>query len=206
MKKFLIITLLIVIIAAAGSIYVFQKRQQATTSTTSQGTDQTTPTPTTVPQELILWQDPNGFTFQYPKDAEVNKHDEDTTNYAHIELTHKNHPGGIIIWAKDTAVLDGAAWVKSEKTLVGGTVFDTTLGGISGKKVLLTTPRKLVVSAIVDSGVVFYVEGAFEDSEYWSKAYDAITTSFSFQAEKPSGQQTVSSEGEGAVDEEEIVE
>jgi hypothetical protein len=45
----------------------------------------------------------------------VDKHDEDQENYAHIEMTHKDQPGTIIIWAKDTTAVDGAGWVKKEK-------------------------------------------------------------------------------------------
>jgi hypothetical protein len=204
MKRLLVVLAVVIIISAAGGgIYILSGKSQ-TPVVSPQGESTVTPTPQTV--EKLTWTDPAGFTFEYPKDITVNKHDEDQVNYAHIELTHKDNPGVIIIWAKDTTAADGAGWVKSEKSLTGGTVFDTSLGGIAGKKVLLTAPKKVVVSAVVDEGVVFYVEGMFDASDYWTKTYDMITASFSFSTEKQQGAGAAGSQDEQSVDEEEVIE
>ncbi len=186
-----------VILVAAG-IYLFGFKRQAVI-VGPEAIVSVSPTPT--PQELLTWTDQAGFTFQYPKDVTVDKHDEDQVNYAHIEMTHKDKMGTIIVWAKDTNAADSAGWVKKEKGLSGGTVFDTVLGGISGKKVLLTTPKKVIVSGVVDEGILFYVEGSFEDSLYWTSAYDTITSSFTFVKEKQTAPV-----GIDPVDEEEVVE
>ena len=202
MKKFrFIIFVIILITALAGGAYTLQQRRVLKVIS-----PEATVTTTPPVGELLTWEDPAGFMFQYPKEAQVNKHDEDSQNYAHIELTQKDNPGTIIVWAKDTNAVDSASWVKAEKSLSGGTVFDTSLAGISGKKVLLTTPKKTVVSGIVDEGVVFYVEGVFDSSEYWTKAYDAITSSFSFSSAKQNAPPQAGAAAEDAVDEEEIIE
>lgn len=200
MKRILMIVAVIVIVAG---VYLFGYKKQASIVTT-ETIISVSPTPT--PQELLTWTDQAGFTFQYPKDVTVDKHDEDQENYAHIEMTHKDQPGTIIIWAKDTTAADSAGWVKKEKSLSGGTVFDTSLGGISGKKVLLSTPKKVIVSGVIDEGVVFYVEGSFQDSPYWTNAYDTITSSFTFVKEKQTAPAGTGAGDGGAVDEEVVVE
>ncbi len=199
MKRILMIIVTILVVAGIfGGVYVFGYKKQVSTVTPA-AVISASPTPT--PQELLTWTDQAGFTFQYPKDVTIDKHDEDQVNYAHIEMTEKDQPGTIIIWAKDTTAVDGAGWVKKEKSLSGGTVFDTSLDGISGKKVLLTTPKKTIVSGVVDEGIVFYVEGSFEDNQYWNNAYDTITSSFTFVKEKQAAPASVD-----PVDEEEVVE
>jgi hypothetical protein len=205
MKKIIFVIILILLVGAIGAgLYMYQQKKQITV-VSPQPVENITPTP--MPLDLVNWKDPAGFTFDYPKDVSVNKHDEDQQNYAHVELTHKDHPGTTIVWAKDTTARDVDSWVKTEKTLAGGTVFDTTLGGLDGKKVLVTTPQRTVVSAVVDEAVVFYVEGVFDESEFWTRAYDAITSSFAFSS---SSQEASTSDagagGEESFDEEEIIE
>lgn len=201
-KNVYIIIALIVFIGVGTGIFVFKKiRSSAVVTPVVSGEV----TPSQAPVELATWTDPAGFTFQYPKSIQVNKHDEDQENYAHVELTQKDYPGTIIVWAKDTTAPDAASWVKGDKAYTGGTVFETTMGGMTGKKVLLTTPKKRIVSGVVDEGVVFYVEGSFEDSDYWKIAYDSVTTSFAFVVDETQGSQGAISGDESAVDEEEVV-
>jgi hypothetical protein len=194
-KRFWIIISILVVGLSVG-MYMLQQRQASSViSPEAESKIATFPQP----QKLLTWVDPAGFTFQYPEGIEINTHDEDSQNYAHVELIEKNNKGSIIIWAKDTTAADSAGWVKAEKSLAGGTVFDTTLGGISGKKILIASPQKSVISGVVDEGIVFYVEGIFDDSDYFIKAFDTITTSFGFSGQAADTQVSV-------VDEEEIIE
>ena len=55
---------------------------------------------TPIPVKLLTWNDPNGFSFQYPEGLVINKHDEDRENYAYLEFTHSAHPGNVIVWGK----------------------------------------------------------------------------------------------------------
>ncbi len=146
-----------------------------------------TPTPTPA-VELTTWNDPAGFSFQYPKDLSVNKHEEDPDNYAHVELTNKAHPGSIIVWASDVS----SAWPPK-----GGTHIDTTLGGIPAKKILIASPSaKLIVGAISD-GLLFKIEGTYADKQYWQPIEDTVIKSFMFV--------TDTSAPVSAADEEEVV-
>jgi hypothetical protein len=106
--------------------------------------------PTPAVEEIALWEDQAGFTFSYPKSLKSNIHEEDTQNYAHIEFTHPDHSGSIIVWAKDTTAVDATAWIKSEKTFVGATILDTTFADMEGKKLLVTNPKRKVITAVVD--------------------------------------------------------
>jgi hypothetical protein len=205
MKKIWVIIFVIIGISLlGGGVYAWKlKRLDKVISPRADGAI-TIPIP--ILQKLLTWDDPAGFTFQYPEGIEINKHDEDQIHYAHVELTEKNNKGSIIVWAKDTVAADSASWVKKEKNLAGGTIFDTTVGGMSGKKILIASPEKKIISGVVDEGIVFYIEGNVDGSEYWTKAYDTIATSFTFSSKKQAD--TISGGGEdtSAVDEEEVIE
>lgn len=204
MKKPIIIVLICVSLLAlgGGSIVFLQKYKKTTTSSPV-----SIISPTLIPEEFVTWTDPAGFSFQYQKGIDINKHDEDQENYAHIELTHKRYPGGsIIVWAKDTSVKDADSWVKKDKVYSGGTFFETTLGGLVGKKILLATPKKRIISGVVDDGVVFYIEGEIAESDYWSRVYESVASSFIFTSVAPQDSTSQPSSEDVAVDEEEVVE
>jgi hypothetical protein len=145
------------------------------------------PTPTSMPIEMTTWTDQAGFTFGYPKDILVNPHEEDTVNYAHVELTHKDHPGKIIVWVKDLPAPDLAGWIKKEKRFTGASVFDTTLGGKPAKKILIADLTKMIVAGAIDNDVLVTVEGELADGDYWSKVHQGIVDSFTLAPAEPSG-------------------
>lgn len=168
--------------------------------------------PTPVPIELAAWTDPAGFTFDYPKDVSVNPHEEDKENYAHVELTHKDHPGRVIVWMKDLPAPDLVTWVKKEKVFIGASVLDTTLGGKPAKKILITDPAKKLVVGAIDNDVLVTVEGELTDEAYWSDIHQKVVGSLVFVSTgaKSSTQTTAPSEisggGGGSVEEEEVLE
>lgn len=199
-KVWIAVIALFVLSGVGGGVYYWQVASKRTAPEVS-----TAAAPTPQPEELAQWKDQAGFSFSYPKSLKSDIHEEDNQNYAHIEFTHPDYPGTIIIWAKDTTAADIATWVKKEKTLAGGTVLDTTLADMDGKKVLLASPKKKVITAVVDEAIVFYVEGEFEDSEFWTKTYDTITSSFAFTPLESAQSQSDGGD-ETAVDEEEVLE
>lgn len=136
----------------------------------------------------MSWKDQAGFTFKYPKDISVNPHEEDKENYAHLELTHPDHPGRVIVWAKDLPAGDLAGWIKKEKRFTGASILDTTLGGKQAKKILFSEPTKMIVVGTIDVEVLVTVEGELIDGNYWSKVQQGIVDSFAFTggAEKSS--------------------
>lgn len=128
--------------------------------------------------KLALWEDPAGFSFSYPEDVKIDPHEEDTENYAHLELTSPNYEGKIFIWVQDTDYTDIEDWVEKEAT-EGAQVFDTELGGEPAKKVAYSEPTKLVTAAI-DIDALVLVEMMPGKEGYWQEIYDQILSSFTF--------------------------
>lgn len=160
--------------------------------------------PTPTPVRLLTWNDPNGFIFQYPEGLSINKHDEDKDNYAHIEFTHPDHPGKLIVWGKDAPsnVTDALSWVKSDPRFLGASILDTEMGGQSAKKVIVpVTPQVLVVGAVYDS-IVWSVEATLEEPEFWTNTLTTVANSFTFVTSKSE----VVGTDDAPVDEEEVVE
>lgn len=182
MKKLWIIIGAVVLLGIAGSgIYVYSHK---TAKVIVPGGDAVTPTPTPI-VDLTTWTDDAGFSFQYPKDLSVNKHEEDNDNYAHVELTSKDHPGKVIVWVKDlpTGVTTLDSWVS--KLYANGTALDTKLGGEPAKKIMTSAPVKMLTTGAISDNLLFYVEGTLTDSEYWSRVHDTITGSFAFIQDTP---------------------
>ncbi|MBI3955989.1 hypothetical protein HY339_01925 [Candidatus Gottesmanbacteria bacterium] len=206
MKKFglpILVGLLIGGIASAGYLWWVRNKPAPVEQSAA---------PTPAPVQLLTWTDPNGFTFQYPEGLNVNRHDEDKENYAHIEFTHPDHPGKIIIWGKDPArgVTDTASWLKNEKRFTGASVLDTQLGGQKAAKVMVEgVTRMLVVGTIYDS-IIWSVEATLDDAQFWTGVHATIVDSFAFVPVKEPGTAASSDPApiveDVAVDEEEVVE
>lgn len=128
---------------------------------------------------LLTWRDPNGFTFQYPDGLTIDSHEEDQENYAHIEFRHPDYPGSVFVWAKDTTAKDVSAWAKTEKRFQNANILDTTFANTPGKKVLIDSPKQIVVGTISDE-IIWTVEAELGDSDYWTKVYETIADSFRF--------------------------
>ncbi len=208
MKKSLVLIIvggLLLGLVGAGAYLYYSKTTGVTTSPT--GTD-VTPVPT---PKLLMWDDPAGFTMQYPEGLTVNKHDEDLVNYAHVELTDSAHPGNVIIWVKDipSGITDTASWGKKASAPASAISFDTSLAGQSAQKILVSSPEKIVSVGVIYDGVLWYIEAKLTDEPYWQSVFDGVIQSFIF---KPTASQaagnTVSSGGanDSAVDEEEVLE
>lgn len=212
-KKWTYLLAIIVGVSIGGlitGIYLWRVRSQPVGETSQAETLRITKPPS-FSQDLATWKDPAGVTFQYPKDLAVDKHDEDQENYAHIELTNKDHPGNVIVWVKDVPVkaYDAAGWVKSERRFTDAPVFDATLSGKLAKRVLVTTPKKMMVTATVSEDLLYMLEASLEDSDYWMKVFDTISKTFTITLEDASSASSTNSDisgGDEAVDEEEVVE
>ncbi len=207
MKKFLYAIVIGVLTGLVGSgLYAYvTKQKRPVVSTTTQQTNTSLSS-----AKLLVWDDPAGFTFQYPEGLSVNKHDEDSENYAHIELTDKNHSGRVVVWAKDipkgVSTID--QWVKKQKEFSGVSVIDTTFLGSPAKKIFLTKPRNTVRIAAIADDLLIIVEADLDD-EFWSGAHDTIVRTLQLKPaeESLSGSGESESTGElGEFGDEEIVE
>ena len=158
------------IILTVGAVAVVRLKKQSVVSPLGE-------TPTQKAQ-LPSWEDPAGFKFSYPDGIKINPHEEDTVNYAHLELTSTDHSGEILIWMKDTNYKDLEDWAKKEAT-GGAQVFDSELGGKTAKKIAYVSPKKLVV-ATIDVDVLVLVEVSLDEEGYWQGVSDQILSSFEF--------------------------
>ena len=158
---------------------------------------------------LVDWEDPAGFKFAYPDVLEIDPHEEDEENYAHLELTSQDHSGSILIWMKDTDYEDLDEWLAGEQ--IETLAFDSELGGESAKKITYNEPRKLI-TAVIDVDVLVLIEVMPEDN-WWEEVANQILDSFEFiplaieQDQTPQPAANNSYTGSGIIEEaEEILE
>jgi len=176
-KIVIIVGVCIGLISLGGILFLNQQRLFSPKKAEKLIEVNVSPTPK---EELLLWDDPAGFSFQYPKGLTVDKHDEDTENYAHVELTSANHKGRVIVWVKDTTATTIVQWLKNEKTLKDAVSVDTTLGGNEAKKVMVKDPIKKQITATLDEDVLVLIEVEFDDEGYWQKVNDEIVGNMTF--------------------------
>jgi len=124
------------------------------------------------------WEDPAGFSFEYPKSLEVDVNPDDTINYANLELTSKQKRGKIIILCNDTKYNSAEEWAKKSDLVKNSTHLETKIAGLTGQKVNLGEGRE--ISAIIDMDKVIYtIEKQPEgEKEYWGQIYTHIIESF----------------------------
>jgi hypothetical protein len=83
LSKRVVLTIVLLFITGGLAIYFFPIN-----NTASEKKSQVVPTtPTPTPVTLLTWIDEAGFSFQYPDGTIVDKHPEDTKNYANLSLT-----------------------------------------------------------------------------------------------------------------------
>jgi len=105
--------------------------------------------PTPTPVVLLTWTDEAGFSFQYPEGTSIDKHPEDTKNYANLTLTLPSRDIVTIIMS-DNTFKDLDTWVGQK------TALDTTLGGQPAKKIFENGQETI---ACIDNGVLVTVTG-----------------------------------------------
>lgn len=135
-------------------------------------TSQTSSPPTSVPTPQIVlktWQDPAGFTFQYPETLTINNHPEDSENYAHLDV------GDLRLLMQDNKFKTIDDWAVTQK----GDAVDDILGGKPAVKVTLSD--KVIVGAI-DNEVLVTIESPPSAAQL----FDQIVSSFEFVYPSPS--------------------
>jgi hypothetical protein len=211
MKKPIVIILLVlcILVLIAVIFIAISKGNQSTINPV--GLQEAKATPTVVPN--LKWDDPTGFTFLYPEFLSLNKHDEDKSNYAHVELSDKESGGSIVVWAKDLPIdkkgktLNTIAdWLKFDPKFLNASSIDTTLGGQNAKKISMPA-TKIQLTATIYDDLLFYIEGSSMSAEM-AKNYDNIAGSFEFKPlpTAASSENQDNSNEQQSVDEEEVVE
>src|SRR4030067_523186 len=128
-KKILIALIVCTVLIASGGLYFGRLLKIGKTKLV----DSQLPTAIPTPVELATWEDQSQFTFQYPKNLNLNSHPEDSENYAHLELTSQGSAGSIILWTKDTKYQTVDDYVKGLKIT---NYIGSQLGDLPAVKVL----------------------------------------------------------------------
>jgi hypothetical protein len=169
-KKWLLLALILGLILVGGGLFlIFNPFNKPSSLISPMGADN---------QEkevaLKVWEDPAGFNFSYFEGIEIDNHEEDEENYAHLELTSQDYPGSILVWVKDKTEKNLDDWVTNQEG--SPQVLDSELGGQPAKKMAFLSPKKMMTVAF-DQEVVIIVE-VFPENEWWDKAYQQVIESF----------------------------
>jgi len=202
-SKALFIGIFAGVILIGGLGYLFFKGRNSSEVTSPIGQSQVEQP--TISPKLLIWNDQAGFTFQYPEGLQIDKHDEDKENYAHIDFTKSGETGGILVMASDTKYKNVDEWVKLDKALTGGLVVDTTLGGKPAKKISFSDSGKVIIGA-VDMQILFTFQ-MIDTGVYWKPVFDKIISTYEFVYPTSIPSAGGSSAGSGEIiEEEEIIE
>lgn len=165
-----------VLLVAAGLLYVFREKLMPGLGekTLPTGSQESTPKYSFTWQ---LWEDPAGFSFEYPKELKLNPHPEDETSYAHLELTSPDQPGTVTITVNDAEYPDIESWMSEDELVKGGSGLDTKVASMAAKKVALGKDRE--ITAFIDwDQVVYVVDATGENRDYWKPIYNHVLDSF----------------------------
>ena len=143
-----------------------------------------------------VWEDPAGFSFEYPKETTINNHPEDKENYAWLELTKEGSKGKIAIFCKDSQHNNIDQWAKKDKEVSAGNSLNTTIASASAKKVALGEGKE--IAAFIDPDAVIYTIKLIPENEtYWQEIYRRILSSFKLIPLEGETQETFSNWMEG---------
>lgn len=121
-KRILIVVGLFILVG--GGLFVLTKRRPVSEKPVTMPPISATPTPVA----LLTWTDEAGFSFQYPEGTAIDKHPEDTKNYANLTLTLPSRTIVNITMSDNT--------YKNLETWVGqNSAVDVTLGGVPAKMI-----------------------------------------------------------------------
>lgn len=175
-KKMWIILALVLLAGGAIMFFVSRPKQVAknTNLIDTATTSSTSPIPT--PVTLVTWEDEAGFSFQYSQGIDINKHAEDTLNYANLTLSDPGKIGSIdIVMSDKNNTMD--KWTDA---------IDTVLGGKDGKKNMTTTGMTI---GVIDNDVLVTLKRSSQLSPLLESAWQSITDSWEFVYPTPKAAQ-----------------
>lgn len=130
-------------------------------------------------EEFVLtsWEDPAGFSFDYPEILEIDIHEEDEVNYAHLELTREGSEGRILIIANDSDYATLGEWLEEDKEVKGDSSLDTEVAGVKAKRVASGEGKE--ITALIDlDQVIYQIIKEPEGEDSWQQIYRIILDSF----------------------------
>lgn len=126
---------------------------------------------------LKTWEDPAGFSFNYPEILEIDIHEEDEVNYAHLELTQEGKMGRVLIIANDSDYDTLEDWLAEDKEVKGLSSLDTEIADLPAKKVALKEGKEIAAFIDLDQ-VIYTIIKEPQGEDFWRQAYRAILDSF----------------------------
>jgi len=135
--------------------------------------------------EWALWEDPAGFSFEYPRELEIDIHPEDESNYSFLTLSSKSRKGKIDIICNDTQYKDINEWLTEDSLVKQGNGLETKVASVSAQKVALGKGREII--AFIDWDEVIYVidktpfdsaQGKPAEVDFWQEIYSRVLSSF----------------------------
>jgi len=124
------------------------------------------------------WEDPAGFSFDYPQEATIDAHLEDEVNYANLEITSEGKKGKIIILCNDSQYIDIDDWLEKDQLVRDGSGLETEIASMSARKVALGEGREVV--GFIDWDEVLYTVDfqPEEEVDYWRSVFNHLLQSF----------------------------
>jgi len=171
LKQILVIAVLALIVGGGGMAAAVKfKNVPKQSEVTPEIAVSPTLEPTKIPTNYLTWNDEAGFSFQYPEGLAIDKHPEDSVNYANLTITGKTAGSINILMADDTfKTID--KWAKA------GSI-DTTLGSKAGKKMIDTSGETII--GVIDNGVLVTIKREANLSPILETAWEKIIDSFEF--------------------------
>ena len=179
--QILIVSLLVLVLCGGiGIAYWF-----ARTGSTAEMLVESISSPTPTPFSLQTWEDPAGFIIDHPDDVLIQTHEQDDDiNYAHLEFTHQDHPGSLIVWVKDlpidpagNTVLTLEEWKRLSPYTEANSI-DTTLGGEEAIKIQTQSPEQKLLTVTIYDDLLFLVDTTPIDTSYWTAIHETVSDSF----------------------------
>lgn len=128
------------------------------------------------------WEDPAGFSFEYPDELKVDVHPDDESNYSFLTFTSEKFPGKLEITCNDTQYKDVAEWGKEDSLVKQASGLETKIADLPAYKVVLGQGREIM--AVIDWDEVIYIldktpgEDKEENLAYWGEIYSHLLDSF----------------------------
>lgn len=188
-KKVLIIGGIVVVIIVGVLSFVFIKPKSKVSTETSGGTEQVA---SSFSEEEatpdILYEDASGFSIKHPKSItveDVTPEEEDSPFYTLLNFNREDE--GITVAMKDTdyetveEMFKKDPDVPKDALLMGA----NSMAGIAVSQYAYSLEgRETLLSAAIDKGVLYLIEGPKDDG-FWEKTHNLIITTLAFAGTKP---------------------
>lgn len=126
---------------------------------------------------LKTWEDPAGFSFNYPEILKIGIHEEDEISYAHLELTREGKPGRMLVIVNDSDYSTLEEWLKEDPEVKNTSALDTQVAEMKAKKVALKEGKEITAFIDLDQ-VIYKIIKEPKGENFWNQVYKTFLDSF----------------------------